>query len=84
MQKSTYLCTIDQIIAALGGTKEAAEWAGVGESAVSNWLARGIPPGWHYRIDRELRQRGFHIDPIVFGVEALPHQQKTSWLAANS
>lgn len=61
------LYTIESVIAALGGTKAAADWAGIGMSAVSNWVDRGIPAGWHYRIDRELRDRGFEVHPSVFG-----------------
>lgn len=43
---------------------------GIGESAVSNWLARGnIPPSYHLQVLIEMRRRGFEIDPIVFGLE---------------
>lgn len=74
MSKPAILYTIDDVIAAFGGTKAVAEWAGVGMSAISNWSERGIPAGWHYRIDRELRGRGFEIDPSVFGCP--PHDQQ--------
>jgi len=63
------LTTVKEIVAALGGTARTAEWAGVGMSAVSNWLAdEDIPAGWHYRLHLELEARGFSIDPAAFGI----------------
>lgn len=66
-QKRT-LSSVADIVEAFGGTKAVAEWADVGMSAVSNWIVRDeIPPGWHYRLDRELRRRGYKVDPPLFG-----------------
>lgn len=65
--RQTTLTTTEQVIEALGGTTAAAEWAGMGPSGISNWLARGIPPGWHYRIDRYLATKGYTVAPEVFG-----------------
>ena len=59
--------TIADVVDAFGGTKALATWTGTGESAISNWIARGeIPPGWHYRLHMEAIGRGFEIDPSVF------------------
>lgn len=72
------LRTVGDVVEALGGTKAAAEWADVGPSAVSNWIAKAfIPPGWHYRINTELGARGLEIDPAVFGLQpdARPHRR---------
>lgn len=64
------LRTVEDVVTALGGTKGTAEWAGHGESAISNWLARGfIPPGWHYRISEELKKQELEVDPSVFGID---------------
>lgn len=61
------LNTITEVVDAFGGTKALAMWTGTGESAISNWIARGeIPPGWHYRLHMEALDRGFEIDPCVF------------------
>lgn len=62
------LRSVQEVVDAFGGTKATAEWAGHGESAVSNWIARGfIPPGWHFRMQDELSARGFVISRSVFG-----------------
>jgi hypothetical protein len=62
------LRSVRDIVDALGGTKEAAKWAGLGMSAISNWLAADeIPTGWHYRVDVELKARGYRVDPRLFG-----------------
>jgi hypothetical protein len=62
------LRTVRAVVDAFGGTKDLAEWAGHGESAISNWLARGfIPPGWHYRISEELKKKDLEAAPEVFG-----------------
>lgn len=59
--------TIQDVVEAFGGTRSLANWTGMGESAISNWIARGeIPPGWHYRLHMEAISRGFEIDPCVF------------------
>jgi hypothetical protein len=51
MKKVKTLKTAAEVVEAFGGTKAAAAWAGIGESAISNWLARErIPAGWHFRI----------------------------------
>lgn len=68
MKRQIILRTVEAVVAAFGGTKETAEWAGLGESAISNWIARGfIPPGWHYRISEELKKQDMEVDPQVFG-----------------
>ena len=68
MSKMRILRTANDVVAAFGGTKAAAEWAGVGESAVSNWIARGfIPPGWHFRMHEHFEARQYRLESTVFG-----------------
>jgi hypothetical protein len=68
MRETKILRTCSEVVAEFGGTKEAAEWAGVGESAVSNWLARGfIPPGWHFRMSVHFADQGVLLAGTVFG-----------------
>jgi hypothetical protein len=78
-KKQRKLTTVAQVVEALGGTKAAAEWADVGQSAISNWIAKEfIPPGWHYRLDQHLSVEGYQLDPVVFGLkphEARPHRR---------
>lgn len=70
MQHARKITTIGGLVKAFGGAKKLAEWAGIGVSGVSNWVERDfIPPGWHYRLHLEAIDRGFEIDPVVFGVE---------------
>lgn len=62
------LRTASEVVDAFGGTKAAAEWAGIGESAVSNWLAREfIPPGWHFRMQEHFSEHGIKLAASVFG-----------------
>lgn len=67
---SNTLHTVDELIAALGGPSEVAEWAGLSNhSAVSQWRQRGIPPGWHLRLLAECIRRGLRLDLVaVFGL----------------
>lgn len=67
MTKPIVLYTVGEIISALGGPTAAATWAGMGVSGICNWEVRGIPPGWHYRLDRHLRKLGYEVHPTVFG-----------------
>lgn len=69
MRTNRKITSITGLVKAFGGTRELAGWAGIGMSAVSNWLDRDqIPPGWHYRLHIEALNRGFEIDPAVFGL----------------
>lgn len=62
------LRTVPDVVRAFGGSAEVAKWAGHGQSAISNWIARGfIPPGWHYRMSKWAAERGYEISPAVFG-----------------
>lgn len=62
--------TVDEVIAAVGGTFDAAKLAGVKPSGVSNWKARGRIAGGKSMIFAEaLRPHGKSIDPKVFGFE---------------
>lgn len=70
MRKHRKITSIEALVKAFGGTRELADWAGVGMSAISNWVDRGqIPPGWHYRLHLAAQSRGFEIEPYVFGVQ---------------
>lgn len=69
MKPPSPLRTVADIVKAFGGPKSLSIWAGVGKSAVSNWISdNDIPTGWHYRMHLELTARGFEIDPRAFGV----------------
>lgn len=66
MSKRT-LKTVEQVIEAFGGTSATAEWAGVGPSAVSNWISKGfIPPGWHFRMSDHFAGSGLTVSRDVF------------------
>lgn len=71
MTKHRKITSIAGLVKAFGGTRGLSEWAGVGMSAISNWVERDqIPPGWHYRLHIEAKNRGFEIEPAVFGLIA--------------
>ena len=71
------LTTIADVVKAFGGTSGMAEWAGIGASAVSNWIDRDqIPPGWHFRIYRDAAALGFGIDPSVFDDRLRPRKAR--------
>jgi len=86
MENGQTLRTAACVVAALGGTKGAAEWAGIGESAVSNWLARGfIPPGWHYRLQAHFAPLKIELAPTAFGqIEPKRPKQKREKVDAQS
>jgi hypothetical protein len=70
------LNTVEEIIAAWGGTKLMAKWCGTGMPNISKWIAQGyIANGWHYRLDREAKRRGYLINPKVFGEEPNPDER---------
>lgn len=61
------LCSVDEVIEALGGTTAAASVAGVSAPAVSNWRERSaIPPEYFLRIRDALEAGGKAISPSVF------------------
>lgn len=63
------ITTVDQLVQAFGGTARMAEFLDVRMSTVSNWkAAEDIPPAWHLRLFLEAGQRGFDIDPLMFGL----------------
>jgi hypothetical protein len=63
------LASIEELVTALGGTAEVAEWAGVNQTAVCNWVARGfIPPGWHLRLLILVRKQRINVRPEIFGL----------------
>lgn len=61
------LRTVEAVVEALGGTTAAAAAAGVGASAVSNWLDRGkIAPDKFLLVREALFAVGKEADPCVF------------------
>lgn len=65
------LNSVDAIVDAVGGPSKAAELAGVGVSAVSNWKADGGIPSRHFFAFAEvLAGRGLSLDRAVFGFKA--------------
>ncbi len=60
--------TVESVIEELGGTFRAAEAAGVGPSAVSNWKTRGkIPSDQFLIISAALKTVGKEVSPGLFG-----------------
>jgi hypothetical protein len=73
MPKKT-ISTVDELIDTLGGPTAIARWLGIKQSAVSNWrlpTRPGIPAGWHLRLYREAKARGFEIADEVFETDAV-------------
>jgi hypothetical protein len=84
MTKLVKLMTVTDVVRAYDGPSGMAEWAGIGASAVCNWIERGfIPPGWHWRLDRDARERGYEIDQGVFD-ERLRRKSKRSQRSGSS
>jgi len=78
MTKLEKLTTVSDVVRAFGGPSGMADWAGIGAPAVCNWVERGfIPPGWHWRLDRDAREKGYEIDQGVFD-ERLRRKSKRS------
>lgn len=68
MREARILRTVAEVVEEFGGLQAAADWAGLGKTAVSNWLARGfIPPGWHFRMSEHFAERGLLLAGSVFG-----------------
>ncbi len=64
------LRNVGDLIDAFGGPIGLAQWAGVGQSAVSNWQRRGLPPSYHIKLLIEARRRSWRIDPAgIFDLE---------------
>ncbi len=65
--------TVNELVAAYGGTKAMAEWCGVGESCVSNWKADAqIPTGWHLRMFVYACDKAWILAPELFGLKSWP------------
>lgn len=70
MDQSKTIRTVDDLVAAFGGTFAFAEWVDVVPSSVSNWKAAGaIPNGYHLRIYLELKRRGLDFEVTVFNID---------------
>lgn len=85
MSEIVKLTSIADVVKAFGGTSGMAEWAGIGASAVSNWIDRDqIPPGWHFRMYRDAQSRGYEIDPAVFDDRLRPRPKTPTKSASQS
>ena len=63
--------TVNDAVAALGGTGKAAKIFGVLPSAVSNWKAAGkFPARLHYRISREFERRKLRLAESLLDSDA--------------
>ena len=65
------MTTTKEVVAALGGPRRTAEWAGVSVPQIYNWLADGaIPRTHHLATYLALTQRGYRVDTaVLFGVD---------------
>lgn len=54
---------VERVYRVLGGRPAVGQIFQVGASSLSNWKRDGFPERIHYRIVRELRERGYDIDP---------------------
>lgn len=70
--RKVHLRTVAEIVAWLGGTAQAARWAGYQHaSGASNWLATNeIPAAYHYRLHLLAEASGLKILPAAFGLDA--------------
>lgn len=79
MAKRRTIRTVAGVVKAFGGNRPIAQWANVGHTTVSMWVARDyIPPGWHWRMANELGQMGYDVDPEVFGVNPNDHIRRVA------
>jgi hypothetical protein len=64
------MTNVDQIVAALGGARQVARWAGISVPAVYGWQAEGYIPRQHgLAVYLAARRRGLEIDiEALFGV----------------
>lgn len=77
LRKTTVVRTVEELVAAFGGTKAMAQWADVGPSAVSNWISlESVPRGYHLRLYLEIQRRGILADPSLFGMPDDPPAEK--------
>ena len=63
--------TIEGVVAILGGYKEVASLVGVGETAVYNWLTRGLPPETYVVLMRALEGKGYTAPPSLWQMRAV-------------
>jgi transposase len=67
--------TLNQIIEALGGEAEVAKALGCGLSAISNWKARGLPPGRQTQLLMLAKKRRVRL--TLAQIVALPSSRAT-------
>lgn len=63
------ITTVRDVVAAMGGTGETADFLEVVDSAVSNWKRAedGIPRSYHLKLKAQLEARGFEVDAQALG-----------------
>ena len=66
------ISTVQELVAAYGGTDAMAQWADVGKSCISNWKKDGIPPGWHLHIYLDAWERQWVLAPEIFNLSKWP------------
>jgi hypothetical protein len=70
------LRTVNDALAVIGRTKDAARELGVGPSALSNWRADGQFPAKRYlAISKALQKRGHEIPLELFDMAQLPKRR---------
>jgi hypothetical protein len=63
--------SVEHVIELLGGIKPVASLVGVGETAVYNWLVRGLPPETYVVLIRALEGKGYTAPPSLWQMRAV-------------
>ncbi|KWT64851.1 hypothetical protein APY04_3091 [Hyphomicrobium sulfonivorans] len=59
--------TVSEVVGAFGGVDALCAWSGESTEAIKRWQRWDfIPHAWHWRIEQELRSRGYALSPRVF------------------
>ncbi len=64
------LRTVDEVVAALGGTFQAADILGVAPNTISGWKRRGIAAHRQRDIERLMAKMGFSVKDSAFEAAA--------------
>lgn len=70
--------SLSQIIDLLGGWHAVAKEFGFGQSAISNWKARGVPPGRWLALERFAAKQRPRIEPPITAEEIEAASAKTN------